>query len=661
MPFWWRRRQRWWRGNRRPFYRKRFSTKTRRKPRRRFSRNKYRRPHRRRRYKRRKKVRRKLKKLPVSQWQPDKIVKCKIKGIELFLLGAQGKQFACFATDRDDWTPSKVPGGGGFTVDRFSLQGLYSDYSYHKNIWTRSNLGLDLCRYLGCRFIFYRHPHTDFLVSYKLQGPFDLDKDTYCNSHPFYLMLHTKHIFVPSRKTKPLGKNYVKLRIRPPKLLQTKWYFQETLSKFTLVQLTIAAINFSFSYLPPTGVNQQMSFYILNHQFYGKSNWGDASLGHYNPIGTMAPPTEVYTDAQHTKTTPITISQDTYLNSISYEKGWFQKTLLSSYGPRNQNVTPILAARYNPIIDTGKGNAVYLVSVLNPNYQKPTKDKDLIIEGRPLWQMLYGFLNYVQQVKKDSTFLRSYIVVIESPFLYSGTTATKDIFVPIDFSMIRGNGPYNQPPTNYQRQHWFPTLENQQETIANIVQCGPYIPKYGNERESNWQLSGKYSFYFKWGGTFNPDEPVADPESQGTYIIPNQLKEAVQIINPEKQIPTTVLHSWDFRRGAITNKALKRIAEDQETDTDFQTDAALQSPKKKKAKYTRQLQYITQEEEEIQESLLQLCKENTFQETQDPQTLYQLIQQQQQQQRDIKFQLLKLIGDLKKKQSMLQLQTGMLT
>nr|UHK06699.1 MAG: ORF1 [Torque teno midi virus] len=659
MPFWWKRRRRWWSGRRRPFYRRRFQTKTRRKPRRRFRRPKYRRAHRRRRNKTRRKVRRKLKKIPLQQWQPDKIVKCKIKGIELFLLGAQGKQFACFATDRDDWTPSRNPGGGGFTVDRFTLQSLYTDYTMQKNIWTKSNVMLDLCRYTGCKIILYRHQHTDFIVSWKLQGPFDLDKYTYCNSHPYYLMLHNKYKIVPSRKTKPLGKNYIVLKIKPPKLLQTKWYFQEPFSKFTLLQLTVAACNFSWSYLPPTGVNQQMSFYILTHQFYQKSNWGDPS-DPYNPIGTMNPNLEIWTNPEHTQSKTLTITQSTYADSISYNSGWFTSQLLKSYGIKSQNVQPISAARYNPILDNGKGNAVWLSSVLNRSYDKPTRDKDLIIEGKPLWQLLYGFFNFVQQVKKDTTFLRSYICVIQSPALYSGSTLTKDFFVPIDMSFIKGNGPFDQPPTIYQKSKWFPTLENQLETINNIVQCGPYIPKYSNERESNWQLSGKYCFYFKWGGTHNPDEAVANPEEQGTYITPTNLQQAIQIINPEKQIPTTIFHSWDYRRGALTKTALKRIREDQETDTDFQTDAVLQSPKKKKVKYTRQLQYIPPEEEEIQESLLELCKESTYQETQDPQTLYHLIQQQQHQQRDIKLHLLKLISDLKKKQCMLQLQTGML-
>ncbi len=116
-----------------------------------------------------------------------------------------------------------------------------------------------------------------------------------------------------------------------------------------------------------------------------------------------------------------------------------------------------------------------------------------------------------------------------------------------------------------------------------------------------------YYFYFKWGGSFNPDEPVADPSGQRTYPVPNQNTAAVQVINPKKQAAESILHAWDYRRGYITKTAIKRIQEYQETDTDFQTDADSQAPPKKKY-VSRALQYIPEEEEEIQSCLQELFK-----------------------------------------------------
>lgn len=657
MVFWWQRRKRWWRGRRRPFYKRKYKTK---RNRRRFRRPKRRRTYRRRRKTRKAKVRRKQQKIKIAQWQPEKIVKCKIKGLELFLLGAEGKQFACFTTDRDDWVPARNPGGGGFAVDRYTLQSLYSDYILGKNVWTKSNVMLELCRYTGASIRFYRHQYTDFVVNYNLQPPFDLQKDTYMNAHPYNLLLRKHTKIIPSRKTKPLGKRSVRIKIKPPKTMTTTWYFQETFSKATLFQLTIAACNLNYAYLPPTGTNQLISLLCINTQFYQRGSWGNASRP-YNPIGTMQTTLTVQTDPYDiTKKKTVTIKQDTYMDSINIKTGWFQTDLLRAYAISEQTVIPITAVRYNPTIDTGKGNSIWLKSTIVDNYDKPSKDKDLIITDKPLWMLLYGFLNFVQQIKKDPTFLRSYVLLLESPFVTYISHLTHEKFLPIDKSFIDGKGPFNEPATHYQRQHFFPTLEHQQQAINAIVESGPYIPKYGNERESNWELTGLYTFYFKWGGTLNPDEPIADPATQGTYITPDNLRQAVQIVNPSKQIPASILHSWDYRRGLIKRSALQRIAENQETDTDFQTDADSQAPQKKKKRYNRQLQYMPEEEEEVQESLLGLCKENTFQETQDPQQLYNLIQQQQQQQQQLKLNLLNLISNLKKKQRMLQLQTGLL-
>nr|UHK06789.1 MAG: ORF1 [Torque teno midi virus] len=657
MVFWWQRRKKWWRGRRRPFYKRKYKTN---KRRRRFRRPKRRRTYRRRRRTRKTKVRRKQQKIKIAQWQPEKIVKCKIKGLELFLLGAEGKQFACFTTDRDDWVPARNPGGGGFAVDRYTLQSLYSDFVLGKNVWTKSNLMLELCRYTGARIKFFRHQYTDFVVNYSLQPPFDLQKDTYMNTHPYNLLLRKHSKIIPSRKTKPSGKRTVTIRIKPPKTMTTTWYFQETFAKATLFQLNIAACNLNYAYLPPTGTNQLISLLCINTQFYQRGSWGNASRP-YNPIGTMQTTLTVQTDPYDiTKKKTVTIKQDTYLDSINIKTGWFQTDLLRAYAISEQNVIPITAVRYNPTIDTGKGNSIWLKSTIVDNYDKPSKDKDLIITDKPLWMLLYGFLNFVQQIKKDPTFLRSYVLLLESPFVTYISHLTHEKFLPIDKSFIDGKGPFNEPATHYQRQHFFPTLEHQQQAINAIVESGPYIPKYSNERESNWELTGLYTFYFKWGGTQNPDEPVADPATQGTYITPDNLKQAVQIVNPSKQVPASILHCWDYRRGLIKKSALQRIIENQETDTDFQTDAGSQAPPQKKKRYNRQLQYMPEEEEEVQESLLNLCKESIFQETQDPQQLYNLIQQQQQQQQQLKLNLLNLISNLKKKQRMLQLQTGLL-
>nr|UHK06809.1 MAG: ORF1 [Torque teno midi virus] len=663
MPFWWSRRNRWWPGRRRTYYKRKRNTFKRRR-RRPFYKNRRRRPARRRR-RRRKRVRRKLKKINLKQWQPDRIVKCRITGLTVTVLGGQGKQFVCYTDDSEDWVPAKAPGGGGFGVESFSLQYLYEEYKMGNNRWSKSNIMSDLVRYSGCRFTFYRHPYTDFIVHYSRQPPFKLEKYTYCESHPHSLLLKKHKKVIPSLKTKPWGKRYVKIKIGPPKLMSTKWFFQETFTKYSLLKLTAAACDLRYAHLGCCNTNQLISLLGLDLQFYTHGNWGNAAppgTNHYNPQGNMAKITCVYLNPNKpNETTTITIKEDNYNNSVSYDFGWFQPKLLQAWKVNTQNVTPMTAMRYNPTIDDGKNNAVWFSSTLTVDYNKPNTDKDLIIEGEPLWKLFYGFTNYVQKIKGDPTFLKSYVVLVQSPYIFPfREIGTKNYHLPLDKSFVSGKGPYNDTLTQDKKQKWFPTLEHQQESINAFVCCGPYIPKYDNQKESTWELHGRYDFFFKWGGSQLPDENVADPSQQAIYDTPNTIKEAIQIINPEKQKAANILHCWDYRRGYLTKGALKRVLEDQETDTDFQPDAdSLYQPLPRKKK-KKALETYQQETEEVQNSLLCLCEEDTYQEIQQTPDLLQLIQQQQQQQRDIKQQLLTLIADLKMKQKLIQLQTGLL-
>ncbi|AAU88149.1 ORF2 [Small anellovirus 2] len=179
MPFWWRRRKRFWK-RRNPYFKRKNYRK--RKPIRRRRRTK--RIHRRRRRRRRYKVRRKKQKIPIYQWQPDSIRKCKIKGVGVLVLGAHGKQFVCYTDVQQKAPPPRSPGGGGFACQQFSLQLLYEQYKFRNNIWTHTNINYDLVRYIRTVFTFYRHSDIDFIITYDRQPPFILDKLTYPLCHP---------------------------------------------------------------------------------------------------------------------------------------------------------------------------------------------------------------------------------------------------------------------------------------------------------------------------------------------------------------------------------------------------------------------------------------------------------------------------------------------
>lgn len=502
----------------------------------------------------------------------------------------------------------------------------------------------------------------------------DLEKYTYQNCHPDTLLKAKHHKLIPSYKTKPTGKRTVKLKIKCPKLMSTKWFFQDQFSKQGLVTLYTAACDVRFSYLGCCNTNQLLSIYALNLQQYQIYGWGNKRGEHvpYAPHSGIKGSTDIAFTAKdiNNKALTGTIKRDTYENSVSYLNGWFQTQLLRAAKDLKlsgeswptgitQDVMPCTVGRYNPTIDTGDGNKIWLVNVVNSSISPPKTDNVLIAEGLPLWQLFYGFADWVQKNKGDSTFLKSYVLLFTSRFVFPFHTQS-NYWLPLDLNFIHGKGPWEEYIPKYDRDHWYPTLDHQQETIAAFVNSGPYIPKLDNQKDSTWELKSKYCFYFKWGGSELPEQATADPTKQAHWDPPGIFSDTLQIVNPKKQHPTSTLHCWDYRRGFITPTALKRMCQDQETDSSFYTDT--ESPPKKKKKLPESSLPIQQEEDQaLQACLQELFKENTYQEIpQETQAIQQLILQQQQQQQHIKDNLLQLISHLKLKQTQLQLQTGIL-
>ena len=60
-------------------------------------------------------------------------------GLEPQLIGAEGSQIDCFTVVKTDYVPAKLPWGGGFALQNYTLKYLYSENEYHNNIWTASN------------------------------------------------------------------------------------------------------------------------------------------------------------------------------------------------------------------------------------------------------------------------------------------------------------------------------------------------------------------------------------------------------------------------------------------------------------------------------------------------------------------------------------------
>nr|UHK04200.1 MAG: ORF1 [Torque teno midi virus] len=663
MPFWWRRRRKPWYGRFRRRWRYRPYKKRRR--RRRLTRRRNFKSTRRRR-RRRHKVRRKRQKIILKQWQPESIKKCKVKGYGCLVLGAQGRQFYCWTNESANYPQPKAPGGGGFGCEVITLEYLYSQYKAHNCIFTKSNHYLDLVRYTGCEIILYRHPYIDFVFTYSIQPPFNINQFTYPDIHPQNMLLRRHKKLVLSRATKPNGKLTVKVKIKPPKMLSTRWFFQKEFSSVPLVQLQASACDFDYPRIGCCNVSQVMSVFFLNPQFWGQTNWGQYMTHAYMNIATGVPLIGTFKNKQG-KPEEITVgdyhTENPYYSSINYTQGWFDYRFLNSYQVKRKGsqqwlgYLPLGVGRYNPNEDTGEGNEIWLTSIQTGHFDKPSKTPDFLLVGLPLWMGFYGFWNYLQYTTKAKDLFTTHMFVVKCPAIKRlSTTITTDYYPFIDQDFMNGKLPYDEYLSDNEKKLWYPTAEKQVVTINSFVQCGPFIPRLENQKASTWELNYMFKFYLKWGGPQTTDPPIDDPKLQPTYDVPSVLQKTVQIKNPKKQAPETFLHNWDFRRGYVTQRALKRMSENFQTDSSLESDDS--ATPKKKQKISKALPNNQEQEEEIQECLLSLCKSDTCQE--ETPNLQEYIQQQQQQQHQLKRNLYKLLKHLKLKQRFLQLQTGVL-
>nr|UHM27250.1 MAG: ORF1 [Torque teno midi virus] len=663
MPFWWRRRNKnWWgyryktnkyrrkrwpRRRRRTLYRRRRSTRTNRRRRRRH-----------------RKVKRKRKTLNVKQWQPESIRKCKIVGIEPQLIGAEGSQIDCFTVTKTDYVPPKLPWGGGFSVQNYNLKYLYSEYQYHNNVWTSSNSQKDLCRYTGGYIKLFRHDTQDFVFSYDLQPPHELTKYTFPSCHPHQMLLQKRHKILLSKQTNPKGKLYKKIKFKPPKQMINKWFFAKNFSPTSLIVFKAAVCNFRQANLSGKNQNMLVNCLSLNLSFYKNPWWAQTpTSGGYKPYNNIQSQLDyvIKQGGQEVQKKMDSAATTDYSISISYDKGWFGPSFLSAIkiGTISSPTAThqILTVRYNPNIDNGNNNQIYCTSTLASSWAPPTRDKQLLIEGMPLWLGLYGYYSFVRSVKTED-FLKAHVICIRSPALYCyPEIGSCDTYVFIDSEFIVGKRPYDQLITKQQKALWYPDMHWQKKTMNTLVESGPFIPKLSDETYSNWELNSRYCFYFKWGGPYTDEPDIANPEMLPTYDVPDTVQKTIQIVNPEKQSPETIIHPWDYRRGLIKEKALKRMCSNISTDTEFQP--VTETTPKKKPRLRATLPNPEEETQEIQKCLHSLCEESTYQEEEET-NLKQLIQHQQYQQQKLKYNMLKLIIDIKEKQRIIQQQTGLL-
>ncbi len=549
-----------------------------------------------------------------------------------------------YAIRSDDTESMKFSFGGGFSTTTFTLKVLYDQHLRGMNKWSTSNDILDLARYLGCDFYFYRDKHTDYIVQYDTAAPFTIDKDSSPNYHPGVLIKARKKVLVPSYDTHPKGRAKVKIHIEPPKMFVDKWYAQHDLCDVELVSFVVSLASFQHPFCRPQTDNPCVTFQVLQNFYnsvignsvnisddkyesifrdylykYGSfyqqvlvpsyikkithnpdgstggeistlttyNNWvsgvgpdkftpGNTSV-HYNfctynpkydPLKalrsyyfhweTVQSVATSHFNAQHV---PITSTRPTK-DFWEYRIGMFSPIFLSPYRTSPIENWP-MAYRdisYNPLNDKAVGNKLWLQSIVKPDTQFSIPSCTYVLEDKPLWAMCFGYRDFIKSVKEKQDPDFENIVCVICPYtippLYDEKhPLTGYVFYDSNF----GNGKWldgsGLVPVEMQSR-WRPYLAFQTKVMTDIAMSGPF--SYPDELK-NTTINAKYKFRFKWGGNMIYQQTIKNPCTDGQDPHSYRHPRDVQVTDPITVGPRYAFHQWDWRRGWLGDKALKRM------------------------------------------------------------------------------------------------------
>nr|UGV39616.1 MAG: ORF1 [TTV-like mini virus] len=659
------------------YYRKRYYNPRRR----RFWRRRFRTPFRRRFWRRRRyryKVKRKFSSIRLKQWQPLYIRNLKIKGILPLFITTDERISNDYTMYTNSLAQHYVPGGGGFSIYRFTLKALYELFTKVQNKWTQSNEDWPFIRYTGCEFKFYKSEKADYIVNYHRCPPMLATLDTFHSTQPHIMTLNKKHKIIRCKQNNPYKRPYKRVKIKPPALLQNNWYFQKDFAPEPLVLLMTTSMSLDRYFLNSQSISTTMGFLSLNDNVFDFYNYKIPPTTGYIPKtqkymwSLYSPQTEIQKtqikeliylgkSKEYDKGKPI----KQLMTSTNFETAWtsyFSKTdnwgnifepdyltqhhvvlfsekspneLKNIYktdgakwqkgeneiGPYIQETTHklLVNCRYNPYADTG-GNVTFIVPITNTEqvHLHVPDDEKYKSEGYPLWLTTWGFLDY-ERKRLGQNVDTDYQIVLKSPHI----TPSQTFYIPIDQGFTEGRSPYRPDGTQatvYDQLHWHPKVTMQMQSINAIAACGPGTIKL--PKQTSAEAHCTYTFHFKLGSCAPPMQNIDNPEKQQTFA--NNMFQTNSLQNPEYPLQYYLYH-FDERRKMLTKRAAKRIKKIIDSEKSL-------SPITGQSQLEIPLQQETEtgdssEEEAEKETLLLLLKQQRLKQAKYKQRLLQLIEQ----------------------------------
>lgn len=347
--------------------------------------------------------------------------------------------------------PKSGPLGGSFSVSRWAMDVLYEQWKLHRNKWSRANGLLDLVKYRGCTFKFWRHEYVDYLVSYSRNSPMTINEMTHMAAHPVNVLQSRHRVIVKSRQTKRRGRPYVRVRIKPPRLLISKWYFQQDFCMTNLLLMTVTACNLKNPWMRVGAVTPCLTFFCLKPSVYTNlSNtidqsaqttmdaqvWGNSTihwqywytrdgqrwLQKFLKQGKTFKPDDLKDQkswdengfketlqkaraeeekdlTQQRKDLGITPNKPDTIPQLWHSTGLYSTTLLTPERLDPELPVPFVTVRYNPLTDMGIGNWIAVQSVSASQATISGSQYRYLFKEKPLWMLLFGYYDYMRKAE----------------------------------------------------------------------------------------------------------------------------------------------------------------------------------------------------------------------------------------------------------------------
>lgn len=444
-----------------------------------------------------------------------------------------------------------------------------------QNFWTKTNEDLDLARFIGSRWRFYRHKDVDFIVTYETSAPFTDSIVSGPHQHPGIQMLMKKKIVIPSFATKPKGRSSIKVRIQPPKLMIDKWYPQTDFCEVTLLTIHATACDLRFPFCSPQTDTSCVQFQVLSYNAYRqhisilpsdsdtdqlKQFLQQNVVNNINVLNTLATPycfkfpelskISGVNNATGWPTNPDSGDGDAIYANNSLEQTWLSNNTVwftkdqraitnihSAYGmPQNhalehrtgffcpallspQRLNPQVPGlytmiTYNPLTDKGQGNRIWCDPLTKNTFDYDPPKSKFLIENIQLWAAVTGYVDYCTKASKDESFKYNYRVLIQTPYTVPALYLDSSTAKNRGYIPIGTNFAYGRMPDGSTQ---IPARWRLRwyPMLANQQQVLDDLFQSGpfayRGDAKSATLVSKYSFKWLWGGNRIFQQVVRDP------------------------------------------------------------------------------------------------------------------------------------------------------